>query len=104
MDMKNNIFKEALNLFEKSKLDEAMKKFEKIIEIDPNNDEAYYYLGKIQNKFQNFGQAINYYNKALEINPDNEKVKNAITIVNNILNISNSLYYENPYTDDDLYE
>ena len=102
--MKNKIFKEAVDLFEENKFDEATKKFEKVIEIDANNDEAFYYLGKIQNKFQNFGQAINYYNEALKINPDNEKVKNAITIVNNILNISNSLYYENPYTDDDLYE
>ena len=102
--MKNKTFKEAVRLFEENKFDEALKKFEQVVEIDANNDEAYYYLGKIQNKFQNFGQAINYYNEALKINPDNEKVKNAITIVNNILNISNSLYYENPYTDDDLYE
>ena len=102
--MKNKIFQEAVNLFEENKFDEAKEKFEKVVKIDPNNDEAYYYLGKIQNKFQNFGQAINFYNKALELNPDNEHVKYAINIVNNILKISNSLYYENPYTDDDLYE
>ena len=102
--MKNKIFQEAVSLFEANKLDEAKEKFEKIVEIEPKNDEAYYYLGKIQNKFQNFGQAINFYNKSLELNPDNEHVKQSIGIVNNILNISNSLYYENPYTDDDLYE
>ncbi len=102
--MKNKIFKEAVKLFEENKFEDATKKFEIVIEIDANNDEAYYYLGKIQNKFQNFGQAINYYNKAIELNPDNELVKHEIAIVNNILNISNSLYYENPYTDDDLYE
>lgn len=102
--MKNKIFKEAVKLFEENKFDDATKKFEKIVEIEPKNDEAYYYLGKIQNKFQNFGQAINFYNKSLELNPDNEHVKQSIGIVNNILNISNSLYYENPYTDDDLYE
>ncbi|MBE9468041.1 MAG: tetratricopeptide repeat protein [Bacteroidetes bacterium] len=102
--MKNKLFKEAESLFEKNKLEEAEKLFNKIVENDPNNDEAFYYLGRIKNKFQNFGQAINYFNKALEISPDNEKVKHAIISVNNILNISNSLYYENPYTDDDLYE
>ncbi len=54
-------------------LETAIKYYEKVIEINPNNETAYYNLGFICQKQNNLETAIKYYEKVIEINPNNER-------------------------------
>jgi len=50
-----------------------------------------YYLvkGSVEQKFQQWGEAINAYNNVLGIDPDNEEAKNNLHLIQNILNFWN---------------
>jgi len=53
---------------------DAEVSFMKVIEIDPQNSEAFYYLGVINYKNENFEKSEEYYLKGLEIDPQNAKM------------------------------
>jgi len=44
--------------------------FKKIIELDPQNMEAYMNQGLLYSKLKNYSKSIKYYNKAIEIMPN----------------------------------
>ncbi len=93
----------AIEAYEDYRLDEAEQLIQKYLkESKENHDVAYAYLGRIRYKWQKFGEAINMYNKALEINPDYEFAKTGITLIDNITAIRNTFYFENAYTDDEI--
>jgi tetratricopeptide (TPR) repeat protein len=48
---------------------EAIKAFDKTIEINPQNSDAWYNKAVILNKLSKSAEAINAYEKAIEINP-----------------------------------
>ncbi|MCS7228280.1 MAG: tetratricopeptide repeat protein, partial [Endomicrobia bacterium] len=52
--------------------------YHKVIEIDNNNLTAYYNLGVIAWKKQNWEKVIEYFNKVLQLQPDNTLVRNYI--------------------------
>ena len=52
-------------------LEAAKEFFEKILELDTNNNYALVGLGDTERKSENFAEAINFYNKCLEFHPDN---------------------------------
>jgi len=59
-------------------------------EIEPQNTAAYYLAeGKIEQKFQNWGAAINAFNKVLEIDPENTEAQHNLHLIKNILNFWN---------------
>lgn len=95
---------EAIKRFKEYRLDEAQEIFEKIIQGDETNLEALLYLGKIHQRTQNYGEAMNCYNKVMEIEPDNMDAKTGMQLIKNILQLTNNFYFENAYTDDDLYD
>ncbi len=95
---------EAINLFQEYKLDEAQELLESIIKSKPDELEALIYLGKIHSRTQNYGVAMNYFNSVLEIQPNNSAAKTGLTLIKNILQLTNNFYFENSYTDDDLYD
>jgi len=101
--MKEKINK-ALDFFKNYKLDDAENILLDVITQSPNNIEALVILGKINSKKQDYGNAINFFNKVLELQPNNDNAKVGIKLIKNILQLSNNYYYENPYTDDDLYD
>lgn len=90
--MENNS-QEKLNLvnslLNNNKLQEAQDLFYK---IKPTDESVEYFLlkGKIDEKTQNWGNAINAYNKVLEIDNDNLDAKNHLLYINNILNFFNT--------------
>ncbi len=94
----------ATELFRNYKLDESREMLENIIESDSDNVDALIILGKIHSRTQNYGVSMNYFNKALEIQADNQDAIVGIKLIKNILQLTNNYYYENPYTDDDLYD
>ncbi len=94
----------AIKLFRNFKLDESEQLLQQIIKKDKENLEALVFLGKVYSRKQNYGKATNYFNKALILDKDNLDAKIGIDLINSILKLSNNYYYENPYTDDDLYD
>jgi predicted TPR repeat methyltransferase len=45
--------------------------------------------GKLEQKFQNWGKAINAYSKVLELEPENIEARNHLQLIRNILNFWN---------------
>lgn len=100
----NKMIDKAVTLFEEYKLDEAKKILEQILEQDKNNIKAQLFLGKVNTRTQNYGDAINCFNKVLEKDSENAEAKTGLTLIKGILQLTNNFYFENSYTDDDLYE
>jgi len=98
-----DILERAIEAYDDFRLDEAEELLlESIDKKEGALDVTLSYLGRIKYKNQKFGEAINCYNRALEINPDNDFAKTGITLINQITAIGNSFYFENAYTDDEL--
>ena len=91
------------NLIDKYKLEEAQKQIEDILYTDSQNIELLLLLGKIKTKQQQYGDALNIYANVLSLDNNNEQARVSIKMINNILEIRRSFYFENTYTDDDLY-
>lgn len=68
-------------------LDEAIKRYERAILLDPNNFDPYFYCGRVYLYEDMFEEAIEMYNKYLSINHDNE---NPYKIAEAYLNLGNS--------------
>lgn len=58
--------------------------------IEPEESVIFYFTkGILEQKFQNWGEAINAFSKVLEIDPNNSDAKNNLHMVRNILNFWN---------------
>lgn len=64
--------------------------------------DLYFYEGKLLQKMSRYGEAINSFKMAKKIAPADPRPDNEILMINNILQITNNFYYENPYTDLEL--
>jgi tetratricopeptide (TPR) repeat protein len=62
------------NVSNLNKYDEAIKAFEKAIEVNPNDLDAWYNKGVALGKLCKFDEAIKAYDKAIEINPNDSDV------------------------------
>lgn len=68
----------------------ATKAKEAFFHLVPENTVKYFLvLGKIEQKFQHWGDAINAYNKVLAIDPENKEAENNLHLIQNILNFWN---------------
>ncbi len=85
--MKNENLKLVLELIQAEKANEAQKAFNEIVPAET----AEYYLvkGKLEQKFQNWGKAINAFTKVIEIEPGNTEAQNHLFMIRNILNFWN---------------
>ncbi|PKP08453.1 MAG: hypothetical protein CVU09_15535 [Bacteroidetes bacterium HGW-Bacteroidetes-4] len=99
-----NKIKKAKELYQQYKFDEAQELFEQILSEKPDNPEVLVFLAKIHAKTQNYGVALNCYNQVLQFDASNSEALTGIKLIKNILQLSNNFYYENPYTDDELYD
>lgn len=57
-------------LLGQGRFEEVITKLKKSIELEPENESLYLALGDSYKEVKNTEEALNYYNKALEINPD----------------------------------
>jgi len=82
---------DRLNRVEELILEEKALEARKIFDdIEPEETVLYYSVkGKLEQKFQNFGDAINAFSKVIEMEPDNINAKNNLHIIQNILNFWN---------------
>jgi hypothetical protein len=77
----------VLQLIGEEKSKEAQILFNEIIP-----DETVEYsmvLGKLEQKFQNWGKALNAFGKVLRLDPENTEAKNRIKMIQSILNFWN---------------
>lgn len=102
MDKQSRIEK-INNLIEQYELDAALKLIAGELEHNKDDVEVLCQKGKILTKMQQYGDALNVYKQVLDINPGFEQAETAITMIDNILKIRRTFYFENTYTDDELY-
>ncbi len=72
----DSLFYEANDLYKNGAFEDAIKKYEAILEKDLVSAELYYNLGNSYYKLNKVGPTIYYYEKALKIDPTNADVKN----------------------------
>lgn len=68
------MFDIAIQQFNNKQYESAENQFLKIVSIEKDNMDAYYYLGYIQFEQNRFAQAVEYYNQGLAIEPTNENL------------------------------
>ena len=95
---------DAIDLFRNYKLDESRDILEEIIKVEPLNIDALVTLGRIHSRTQSYGQAMNYFQKVVEVEPNNSEAITGLQLIKNILQLTNNFYFENAYTNDNLYE
>ncbi len=83
----NSYFSYALASFHAGQLDEAIKYYEKCIELDKTYHQAYCNIGLIKYSQKKYKEAIKYYTKAIKITAKNSKYRqdNALAYSNRAL-------------------
>ena len=77
----------VLELIRAEKSIEAQKVFNEVV---PSETVEYFMVkGKLEQKFQNWGQAINAFSKVVELEPGNIEAQNHLHLIQNILNFWN---------------
>ena len=65
-------YKEAVEAVEAKKYDEAVQGLEAVLEDDSRNADALNYMGFSYRKLGRYELALNYYTRALKVNPDHK--------------------------------
>ncbi len=85
--MSNEKLNRVLELIQAEKAKEAQQVFYDLV---PSETVEYLMVkGKLEQKFQNWGKAINAFSKVIEIEPDNTEAQNHLHLIQNILNFWN---------------
>jgi hypothetical protein len=77
----------VLELIRTEKSIEAQKVFNEVIPVE--TVEYLMVKGKLEQKFQNWGKAINAFSKVVELEPGNIEAQNHLHLIQNILNFWN---------------
>jgi len=77
----------VLELIRAEKSFEAQKVFNEVVPLE--TVEYFMVKGKLEQKFQNWGKAINAFSKVVEIEPGNIEAQNHLHLIQNILNFWN---------------
>ena len=99
-----NRVSQAIELFYQHKYSEALSEIEVAKKKGVVSFDLFLYQGRILQKMSQYGPAINSFNQAMGIDPNDPRPENEIQLIKNILSITNNFYYENPYTDLELIE
>lgn len=77
----------VLELIRAEKAIEAQKVFNEVV---PSETVEYFMVkGKLEQKFQNWGKALNAFSKVVELEPGNIEAQNHLHLIQNILNFWN---------------
>ena len=85
--MSKNKLDRVLELLKAEKANEAQKIFNEIEVVE--TVDYFMVKGKLEQKFQNWGKAINAYTKVIELEPENTEAQNHLQLIQNILNFWN---------------
>ena len=70
------VFEQANALYNDAKFDEAIAKYESILETKQHSAEVYYNLANAHYKLNNIAPSIYYYEKALQLKPEDKDILN----------------------------
>lgn len=73
----------AIEFFNKNELTKAQKSFEEVIDLNPKNTNAYFYLGNIFHIKGILGKAIKAFNKVLELDPKHTDASISLSVILN---------------------
>ena len=73
-DIIDELHKESAILVSQERYDDALKVFDQILEIDPDNVKALNHKGATLVKMEEFENSLKYFDKALELQPNNTKI------------------------------
>jgi len=79
----------------------AVKLLDEAIKTQPLDEELYFLRAEFFYKLSRYGEAINDYNKVVELNPGNKEAVGKIDMIQTILRYHNTDIYANPNTDMD---
>jgi len=83
----NDKLNQVLELLRAEKPKEAQTIFNEIVPV--NTIEYLMVRGKLEQKFQNWGKAINAFSKVTELDPENVEAQSHLNLIRNILNFWN---------------
>jgi len=81
----NSLLKEANELYQEAKFEEAIEKFELILKMGYEASELYYNLGNAYFKSNNIPKAILNYERALLLDPGNEDIQFNLELANKFI-------------------
>ncbi|PHR13807.1 MAG: ion channel protein [Aequorivita sp.] len=78
-----NLFEKGKELYKNGKYQQAINSWIKIVENGEHSAELYFNLGNAQYKLNHIGPSIYYYEKALQLSPHDEDIKNNLAFAEN---------------------
>ncbi|WP_455168712.1 tetratricopeptide repeat protein [Aegicerativicinus sediminis] len=78
------LFEEGNKLYDEGDFGGAVDKYEAILKTGEESAELYYNLGNAHYKLNNVAPSIYYYEKALQLNPNDSEIQNNITFAQNM--------------------
>lgn len=79
----DQLFEKGNSFYNQEKYQEAINAYTVILESGQESASLYYNLANANYKLSNIGQSIYYYEKALELKPNDEDIKNNLAFANN---------------------
>lgn len=79
----DQVFQKANTLYNQEQYQEAIDAYTSILETGQESEALYYNLANANYKLSNIGPSIYYYEKALELAPNDEDIKNNLAFANN---------------------
>lgn len=76
-------FEQGKELYKAEKYQEAIESWMKILKANHHSDAIYFNIANAHYKLNNIGPSIYYYEKALQLNPDDEDIRNNLTFAEN---------------------
>lgn len=79
-----SLFEKGNALYNDGKYQEAINKYQAILETDMHSAELYFNLGNAHYKLNNIAPSIYYYEKALQLKPKDSEIKNNLNFAKNM--------------------
>jgi len=78
-----SLFDQGKELYKNGKYQQAINAWMKIVESGDHSAELYFNLGNAQYKLNHIGPSVYYYEKALQLSPNDEDIKNNLAFAEN---------------------
>ncbi|QDO93041.1 tetratricopeptide repeat protein [Formosa sediminum] len=80
----NSVFEQANTLYNEGKYAEAIDKYQSILDSGMHSSELFFNLGNAHYKLNHVGPSVYYFEKALELAPNDKDIKNNIAYARNM--------------------
>jgi tetratricopeptide (TPR) repeat protein len=98
---KEKLLKQLQGIEGEENILKAVKMLDEAIKAQPGEEELYFMRAEFFYKLNRYGDAINNFNKVVEINPGNKEAAGKIDLIHTILRYHNTDIYANPNTNMD---